>query len=156
MSQLEEQIVKLCKQRNYKISTAESVTGGLIASIIINVPGASEVINEAYITYSDDSKVKNLSINPALFLSHDIVSERIALEMVKGLRKKTYAEVCIATTGYAGPKSSKGVPVGTVCIGISIEDKVYTAVRLFVGSRNEIRQAAAQFALEETLKYLKG
>lgn len=144
-----ERLIHLCKERHLTISCAESVTGGLIASAIVDIPGSSSVFQESYVTYSNEAKTKILSINPAYFLSNDVVSEKIALEMAKGLRKRTMAEIVIATTGIAGPTGgTKAIPVGTVCFAVGHKDHFVTETRRFEGSRNEIRRLACEAAIQ--------
>jgi PncC family amidohydrolase len=143
-----ERLVSLCKEHHLTISCAESVTGGMVASAIVDIPGSSAVFSESYVTYSNEAKTKILSINPAYFLSNDVVSEKIALEMAKGLKKRTMAEVVIATTGVAGPSGgTKAIPVGTVCIACGHKDHFATFTKHFEGNRNEIRRQACEAAI---------
>jgi PncC family amidohydrolase len=129
----------------------------LIASAIVDVPGSSAVFQEAYVTYSNEAKTKTLSINPAYFLSNDVVSEKIALEMAKGLRKRTLAEVVIASTGVAGPSGgTKAIPVGTVCIAVGHKDHFVTATFRLEGDRNEIRRLACEAAIQLAVKTILG
>lgn len=152
-----ERLVSLCKEHHLTISCAESVTGGMIASAIVDVPGSSAVFSESYVTYSNEAKTKILSINPAYFLSNDVVSEKIALEMAKGLRKRTMAEVVIATTGVAGPSGgTKAVPVGTVCIACGHKERFTTITHHFEGDRNEIRRQAAEAAIRFAIVTVQG
>jgi len=152
-----ERLVSLCKERHLTISCAESVTGGMIASAIVDIPGSSAVFSESYVTYSNEAKTKTLSINPAYFLSNDIVSEKIALEMAKGLRKRTMAEVVIATTGVAGPTGgTKAIPVGTVCIACGHKERFVTITKHLEGNRNEIRRQAAEAAIQFAVDTILG
>ena len=154
---LAERFVSLLKERKLKVSTAESVTGGMIVSSIVDIAGSSKVLGEAYVAYSLESKTKVLGINPALFLSHDIVSERIALEMAKGLKRKTSVDVVIATTGVAGPDGgTKLIPVGTVCIAIGYKELFHTQTLHLQGTRNEIRKAAVEAAFETSIQLIQG
>ncbi len=152
-----ERFVSLLKDRKLKVATAESVTGGLIAASIVDIPGSSKVLGEAYVAYSLEAKTKVLGINPALFLSHEVVSERIALEMAKGLKRKTSVDVVIATTGIAGPDGgTKTIPVGTVCIAIGYKELFHTETLHLTGTRNEIRKAAVEAAFASSIQIILG
>lgn len=151
-----EQLIQVLRQKKWKIATVESVTGGLIASTLVSIPHASDVFSEGFITYTSEAKVKILGLNQAWLLSYDVVSEKIASEMAKALKKKTYANIVVSTTGYAGPNSgNKNIPVGTICYSIGIENQWVTETRVFQGSRNEIREAACQHILKRIYEMVK-
>ena len=123
--EVEDVLVPYLKEKGYHISTAESLTGGLVASTLINVSGSSNVINEAFVTYASSAKESLLSVNAETIEHYNVVSEEVAAEMVQGLYEKTHAEVCLATTGVAGPTGgTPEIPVGTACIGIGIKGKI--------------------------------
>ena len=152
---IEEKLVELLKNKKLHIATAESCTGGLIASTIINVSGSSAVLDVSFITYHENIKIKYLKVKRKTIEKYNVVSKEVAYEMALGLHKKTKAEVTISSTGVAGPSGgTKDIPVGTVCFGIYYNDKVYTYQKLFTGSRNEVRKSATNYILEECYKIL--
>lgn len=142
--EIEEIVVEELRERNYTISFSESVTGGMLASTIINVDGASNVIKESYVTYSNEIKNKLLNVNYNTIEKYDVVSEEVVLEMVEGLYNKTLSNVCIATSGYAS-----GDKAGNVCFAIKINDNVKTYSMSFRGNRNLVRLRAVRRILYE-------
>ncbi|WP_335934794.1 CinA family nicotinamide mononucleotide deamidase-related protein [Fusobacterium polymorphum] len=134
------------------ISTAESCTGGMIASKLIEVPGISENFIEAIVSYSNKAKIKRLKVKKETLEKYGAVSEEVAREMLAGLN----TDIGISTTGIAGPGGgSKDKPVGLVYIGIKVKDEVKVFKRELKGDRNKIRQRAMMHALYNLLKILK-
>ena len=134
------------------ISTAESCTGGMIASKLIEVPGISENFIESIVSYSNEAKIKRLKVKKETLEKYGAVSEEVAREMLAGLK----TDVAISTTGIAGPGGgTKEKPVGLVCIGIRVKDEVKIFRRELKGDRNKIRQRAMMHALYNLLKILK-
>ena len=144
-----EEIVNKLKEKNMHISFAESITGGLCASTLITVSGASKVISESLITYSNEAKMKYLNVKSDTIDKYTVVSEEVAKEMAVGLHKLTGSEVCVSLTGLAGPDGDGINPVGTVCFGFVINDLVYTLKEVFKGSRNDIRNQAMEYVFKE-------
>lgn len=142
--EIEEIVVRELKERNYKISFGESVTGGLLASTIINVEGASSVIEESYVTYSNNIKNKLLNVSLDTIEKFDVVSEEVVNEMVIGLSKETKSNVCVAVSGYASGENS-----GKVCFAISINNRIKLFTQYFRGNRNLIRLRAVRRILYE-------
>ena len=134
------------------ISTAESCTGGMIASKLIEVPGISENFIEAIVSYSNEAKIKRLKVKKETLEKYGAVSEEVAREMLAGLN----TDIGISTTGIAGPGGgTKDKPVGLVYIGIKVKDEVKVFKRELKGDRNKIRQRAMMHALYNLLKILK-
>ena len=134
------------------ISTAESCTGGMIASKLIEVPGISENFIEAIVSYSNEAKIKRLKVKKETLEKYGAVSEEVAREMLAGLN----TDIGISTTGIAGPGGgSKDKPVGLVYIGIKVKNEVKVFRRELKGDRNKIRQRAMMHALYNLLKILK-
>ena len=134
------------------ISTAESCTGGMIASKLIEVPGISENFIESIVSYSNEAKIKRLKVNKETLEKYGAVSEEVAREMLAGLK----TDIGISTTGIAGPGGgTKDKPVGLVYIGIKVKDEVKIFKRELKGDRNKIRQRAMMHALYNLLKILK-
>ena len=134
------------------ISTAESCTGGMVASKLIEVPGISENFIESIVSYSNEAKIKRLKVKKETLEKYGAVSEEVAREMLAGLK----TDVGISTTGIAGPDGgTKDKPVGLVYIGIKVKDEVKVFKRELKGDRNKIRQRAMMHALYNLLKILK-
>jgi nicotinamide-nucleotide amidase len=147
---LEEVVVKLLKQRNQTLATAESCTGGLIANKITNVSGASEVFLAGYVTYANAAKSDVLSVDPKLIDKHGAVSEAVARAMAEGARVRAASNYGLATTGIAGPTGgSDEKPVGTVYIALASGDSETVARKfVFPTDRETFKQLAAQAALD--------
>ncbi len=140
-------VVELLTSINKKVSTAESITGGLISSSIVDVAGASSVLHEGLATYSVQSKSKRLNISPHFIDEYGVVSPQVAAEMAKGLLACPDCDVAVATTGYAGPTADSGYPVGLCYIAIGTRAGVSAYKYVFAGDRNSIRAQACNAAL---------
>lgn len=143
---LAQTVVGLLNQIGRKVSTAESITGGLIASSIVDVPGASSVLYEGAVTYSVPAKCNRLGISPHFIDEYGVVSKNVAREMALGLRKNG-CDIAVATTGYAGPTADDGYPVGLCFISVASDRGVTDCKYIFSGDRNAIRAQAANAAL---------
>lgn len=149
METLEEKVVSMLKERKYKISTAESLTGGMIAGTIVNVSGASSIFDEGYITYANEAKERLLGVKKETLQNFGAVSEQTAYEMAKGVCKVSGAEVGISVTGIAGPEGgTKEKPVGLVFIACCVNGVVMVKKCNFKGNRQKIRDNTVIFALD--------
>ena len=153
---LEEEVVALLREKNLKITTEESCTGGLVAATLVNVPGVSEYLKEAYITYSDEAKEKLLGVDPEIIETYTVVSRETAEAMAEGGAKAADSNICVSVTGIAGPDGgSLDQPVGLVYIGYrdryGWQPCLYgeTSAKRFVfpGDRQKVRQQAVKEAL---------
>ncbi|MDU2582682.1 MAG: CinA family nicotinamide mononucleotide deamidase-related protein [Anaerococcus hydrogenalis] len=144
----EETLINLLKERDEKISTAESVTGGLIASSIIDISGASEVIEESFITYSDRVKEKTLNVSRETLEQYGAVSYECALEMLDGLHKLTNSNLCIISTGYANK--------GEIFLGLKYRDKKVIKKFKFSADRNKARLFAKNRAMDLAILMMRG
>ena len=152
---LEQHVVGLLKRRKMTVATAESCTGGLIASTIVNVPGASEVFNEGYITYSNEAKQKILGVKKKTLKKDGAVSENCAAEMAKGAAKAAGARAAISVTGIAGPDGgTEEKPVGLVYIGCCIDGKVWVESYHMNGDRQKVREISVKKALDMLRRHL--
>ena len=153
---LEEVIVKLLAERKETIALAESCTGGLLAHRLTNVPGASEVVLAAYVTYSNDAKIDVLAVGPKLIEQHGAVSEPVAITMAEGARSRAKSTYAIATTGIAGPAGgSAEKPVGTVYVALALADRKTVARKFFFpNDRETFKQMTAQAGFEMLRKKL--
>ena len=141
----------------YEITTVESCTAGMIASKIASVPGASNTLKQAYVTYCNEAKEKLVGVNKETINKFSVVSEEVAKEMAEGGLKAANADLAISVTGFAGPSNDPRVKDNTVCIGIAVNNingktETRTYKFIFKGKRNKIRQMAANKALR--LAYL--
>lgn len=145
---LEMAVVRLLKKYELTVTTAESCTGGLIAGRLVNVPGASEVFREGFITYSNKAKRKYLDVGKGTLKKYGAVSEQTAKEMATGGVFATDADACIAVTGIAGPDAEGEKPVGLVYIACYMKDKVKVEEYHFKGNREKIREQSVVKALD--------
>lgn len=147
---IEYQLVKFLTENQLHITTAESCTGGMIASKIVNVPNASGVFDGGFITYADSAKEKFIHVPAELIHQCGVVSEPVAGAMAAGAAKQYCAETAVSTSGIAGPGGgSDKIPVGTVCFGFYIKGRILTETRHFDGDRQTVREKAAEYALEK-------
>ena len=147
-------VLKLIEKR-YKIATAESCTGGMVAATIVNVPMASKVIDESIVTYANEAKIKYLGVSPESIEPKGVVSEEVAGQMASGIAKTANANVGVGVSGIAGPSGgSKEKPVGTVCFGFFVEGHVQTFTMHFSGSRMAVRKKSTKFVIDTLLKML--
>lgn len=137
-------------EKNLTISIAESCTGGLVSSTLINYPGISSVFIEGCITYSNESKINRLGVNQEVLKKYGAVSKEIAKEMAEGIAKNFNTNVAISTTGIAGPGGGTSEkPVGLVYIGIYINGKTTVKKYLLHGNRKEIRSMSTENAIND-------
>ena len=153
---LEEQLVQLLKLRGKKIAVAESFTGGGVGRRIVSVAGASKVFVEGLNTYAESSKKNRLGVSEYTLQTHGAVSPQTAYEMAAGLLRAGEVQVAIATTGLAGPQSDdSGLPVGTCCIAVGVDDKIFVSRYKLDGNRKQITETAINYALFLACKQLK-
>lgn len=146
---LEDVVVRLLKKYELSVTTAESCTGGFLAGRIINVPGASEVFREGFITYSNKAKRRTLDVSKATLKKYGAVSEQTAKEMATGGVFATDADICVAVTGIAGPDGgTPEKPVGLVYIACYMKDNVKVEEYHFKGNREKIREQTVVQALD--------
>lgn len=142
-------------KNNLKLSTAESCTGGLISSYLTDIDGASNFIEQNFVTYAPSAKEKFLNVNSETIKNYGVVSKETAYEMTEGLFQ--YADCAIATTGYAGTSDDINNPAGTVYIGLGIKNgNIIKTVKYNskFKERCTIKQDFAKTALKEFLIFL--
>lgn len=143
-------------EKNLKISTAESCTGGMLASTFVDYPGISAVLGEGHITYSNEAKMKYLGVEAQTLEQYGAVSPETAKEMAEGASKLSGADIGISTTGIAGPDGgTHEKPVGLVYIGISFKGKTYAYKLNLAGSREKIRHMTTLWAFYYLFSLLK-
>lgn len=153
----EYKVVMQLKRCGFHISFAESCTGGLCAARLISVPDASAVLDASVITYSNQSKMDYLGVNPDTIERFGVVSEEVALEMAEGVSLKNNADVGVGISGIAGPTGgSADKPVGTVCFGFKVREKTYTVTKHFSDmGRNAVRNASVDYVFDELLRLIQ-
>lgn len=145
---LEVSIYRLLKKYNYKMTTAESATGGMIASTLVNVPGISSFFEQGYVTYSDAAKVSMIGVPAETIRRFGVVSAETAKAMAEGAARTAGCEVSLSVTGVAGPDGgTEERPVGLVYIGCHMRGRTVAERHLFDGDRMAVRRAAAETAL---------
>jgi len=149
-------LINELKAVSKKLVLAESCTGGLIASLLAEVPGASSVLWGSFVCYTKEAKISILGLKESEISADGLVSEKTAYSMTEGALQKSGADISAAVTGLAGPDGDgSNTPVGTVWIATAIrKGEIKAKMFNFTGSRNEIRLKAACAVIEEILKKL--
>lgn len=150
-----EVLIETLKSKNKIMSICESCTGGKISSQITSIPGASKVFDRCIVTYSNNAKIEELSVNPDTLQEYGAVSKETAYEMAKGLLEKTKSDIAISITGIAGPDGgSEEKPVGLVFMCIMDKENHKVLDYIFTGDRAIIQDRAAIRSLFEAYKFL--
>lgn len=145
-----ESVLIACRQRQLKLATAESCTGGLITAILTEIAGSSDVLDRGFVTYSNQAKIDMLGVAPPVIDRHGAVSAAVALAMVEGALKHSAAHVAVAVTGIAGPGGGTDQkPVGLIYIAAhrSGSEPVVQRFHFTSGTRDAIRWDAVREAL---------
>ena len=156
MNSFENLVAKLI-DNGLTISAAESCTGGMFISSLINVPGASKVIEASFVTYSENAKMKIVDVSGDTLEKFGVVSENVALEMALGASSKAGSDIGIGITGYAGPAADENdTSAGTVCFGFVFNDKTLTSTKHFgdIG-RNAVRELSCIYAADTVSRLIK-
>ena len=150
-------LIRILTKKKLKISFAESCTGGLLASSITSISGASKVFNLGFVTYSNQAKIKVLRVNKNIIRKYGAVSHECCYAMVKNLSRISKANINVSITGIAGPKGgTKQKPVGLVYIGVKRGNKIQINKCLFKSKqRSSIQKASVKKALNLILRITK-
>lgn len=151
---LSKEILYKLYEKGKTIATAESCTSGRIGEVVTSVPGASTYYKGGTICYSDEAKTKVLGIDAQLIEEKNAVSEEVAKEMVKGIIDLLGTDFAIATTGFAGPGTEAGIPVGTIWIACGSADDIRTLKLDTDNGREENLRNATTKALQLFVKFL--
>lgn len=173
-------VLHYLEQNGLKLVTAESCTAGLIASILAEEPGSGSWLDCAYVTYSEQAKLRCLGVQQETIARCNLTSEEVSREMAEGALQQSGANVAVAATGLAGPGGQGDIPAGRVCFAWAFaasEDtkdndataaangddegrqqsrtkgSIYSETREFDGERNQVRQAAAEYAISRIWHY---
>ena len=122
--ELNEVVVRILKEKRLKLSSAESATGGMFASSITDVSGSSKVFDTSFVTYSNESKMKNLGVKSETIDKYSVSSPEVAIEMATGVIRATESDIAVAITGNAGPDVYEGQHAGLAFVGYAYKDKV--------------------------------
>ncbi len=146
----------LLKEKKISVACAESCTGGLFAGALTEVPGISAVFDRGIVTYSNQAKIDELGVNPAVLEEFGAVSLETACEMASGLARVSGCELCVSVTGEAGPESSEGKPVGTIYVGLCYKDETHAVqIPMRNNGRSWNRRYAVLNMLHEIYKAVK-
>jgi nicotinamide-nucleotide amidase len=151
-------VLRYLQDNKLKLVTAESCTAGMIASTLADEPGSGSWLECAFVTYSEEAKMRYIDVKPETIERYNLTSEQVAREMAEGALKAANANVAIANTGVAGPGPGEGgIPPGTICFGWSFEHDggitTYTETRHFDGDRNAVRRAGTDYAINRVWHY---
>lgn len=152
---LAETVHDLLKDRDETVATAESLTGGRLAALLTEAPGASETYVGGAVTYATEAKIGVLGVDEAIVDKHGVVSAECARAMARGVRALMGATYAVSTTGVAGPDDQEGKPPGTVYVGVAGPGGDSALALDLVGDRGEIQErtcAEALSALAGTIK----
>ncbi len=149
-------VIERLQKQGWRISFAESCTGGKVAAGIVDVPSASSVLDCSFVTYANEAKINLLDVCAESINNYGVVSEQVAGEMAEGAAKKASAQVGVGVSGIAGPGgATANKPVGLVCFGFYINGEVYTRTAQFGNiGRNSVRQASVDFVYDTLLDLL--
>ena len=155
---LAESVLAACRARCWRVATAESCTGGLVAAALTAIGGSSDVFKRGFVTYSNEAKSELLGVPPDMLAEHGAVSEQTAAAMARGAVARAGVDLAVSVTGIAGPGGgTPHKPVGLVYIGIARRDGAARVERrVFPGDRGEVRHAALRLALELLLEAAGG
>jgi nicotinamide-nucleotide amidase len=148
------ELIQKLAQQHLTISVAESLTGGLVAASLTQIPGASAVFKGGIIAYRDEIKQKVLKVDSALITKFTSISEPVAQNMATNIREIMNTDIGIATTGVAGPDKSDGFAPGIVFVAISIGDHKICQKLELVGDRTQIRDQSVNEIFKLTLSQL--
>ncbi len=147
-------IVKQLTLRQLTIATAESLTAGMLSSVIAGVPGASAVLQGGIVAYNNTVKHRLLGVSADTLAARGAVDSETARQMATGVRKRLNADLGVATTGVAGPEPSEGKAVGIVFIALSTVDDTVAKLLRFNGTRQHIREATVAASLQLVAEWL--
>ena len=143
------QVNRYLEQLGLTLGSVESFTGGLFASTITSVGGASKVFKGSFVTYATEEKINIVKIPEEIVNQFGVVSKEVAYHMANNGRHLLNVDVCVSFTGNAGPEAMEGKPVGEVHIGIATAEAAQIYSLQLSGDRNEIRRQAVDFALKK-------
>ena len=159
-SQLEQLAMQLSAsllERNERLATAESCTGGWVAMVLTSLAGSSQWFERGFVTYSNEAKIELLGVRPQTLHLHGAVSEPVVIEMLQGTLHHSHADWALTISGIAGPTGgSPDKPVGTICFAWGKKNAiVHTQTKRWLGSRQQVRAHAVEHALQQLINQIK-
>lgn len=153
---MEEKVVNALIEKGYRISFAESCTGGMCCARLVGVANASSVLDMSFVTYANEAKIKLIGVSADTINTYGVVSEQVAAEMCKGVASTAGCQVGVSVTGIAGPTGATATkPVGMVCFGFCINGDVKTYTMQFGNiGRNNVRQKSVDFVYSTLIELL--
>ena len=149
-------VLDSCRARGWRVATAESCTGGLVAATLTAIAGASDVLDRGLVTYSNKSKIELLGVPEGTLAEYGAVSSETALAMAQGAVMRAGVDLAVSVTGVAGPGgASADKPIGLVYIGVATKSGGRAERLVLSGDRTEVRRAATVRALEHLLAETK-
>ncbi|MCL2586051.1 MAG: CinA family protein [Streptosporangiales bacterium] len=145
--ELAAEIVRRLTETGQTVAAAESLTGGLVAAALTDVPGSSSAFRGGVVAYATELKASVLGVDCGLLDEHGPVYGPVAAAMAEGVRKRLDATIGLSTTGVAGPGPADGFPPGTVHIAVSLDDDTVVRTMALTGNRDEVRRLAVERAL---------
>ena len=145
--ELATEIIRLLTRRAETVAVAESLTGGLVAAALTDVPGASDAFRGGVVAYATELKAQQLGVDVTMLKRHGPVYAPVAAAMAEGVRQRLGATIGVSTTGVAGPGPQDGHPAGTVHIAVSLAGDTVVRTMALVGTRDEVRRLAVERVL---------
>jgi nicotinamide-nucleotide amidase len=151
------EVVEALRAKGHMVATAESCTGGMIATALTAVPGSSAVVDRGFVTYSNDAKTQMLGVPEDMIEAHGAVSAEVAQAMAEGALHNSQATVAVAVTGIAGPDGgTTDKPVGLVHLACAVASGPIQARRqVFAGNRHDVRHSTVNAALDLILRAIE-
>jgi nicotinamide-nucleotide amidase len=145
--ELATEVLRLLTSSGQTVAAAESLTGGLVAAALTDVPGSSKAFRGGVVAYATELKAQILGVDPRMLDDHGPVYAPVAAAMAEGVRLRLGATIGVATTGVAGPDSADGFPPGTVHIAVSLADDTVVRTMALSGNRDEVRRLTVERVL---------
>lgn len=147
------ELVEKLIEKGYRICCAESCTGGMLSSLIVDVPSASAVMDMGFVTYANSAKSQLLGVDQEVIDKYGVVSEPVAMQMAKGAAERAGAQVGVGISGIAGPTgATENKPIGMVCFGFYINGRVFAKTSRFgEQGRQKVRELACDTAINTLL-----
>jgi nicotinamide-nucleotide amidase len=145
--ELATEVIRLLTQAGQTVAAAESLTGGLVAAALTDVPGSSAAFRGGVVSYATELKAQLLGVDEDLLARYGPVYAPVAVAMADGVRSRLGATVGIATTGVAGPGPADGHPAGTVHIAVSLSGDTVVRTMGLAGNRDDIRRLTVERVL---------
>ena len=154
---VQQRVGEVLRERGQTLAIAESLTGGLVASMVTDVPGSSAYFLEGVVSYADGSKMERLGVLEETLIAHGAVSEDVACEMAEGVRAVLGADWGISTTGIAGPTGdTEEKPLGLVYYAVASDPGTQVRRQVLPGDRLDVKRASAEAVLSLLLETLEG